>query len=80
MNSFSPLNLRSFFSLIKILEQEGLTQADQRSIYVWVKDLCQHRLTTMHGETLVHLCVDHDKNGVLTFRPTDTSPHILYGS
>ncbi|CAF3909515.1 unnamed protein product [Rotaria sp. Silwood1] len=62
----------------KILEQKDITKEEQTLIYSWIRDLCRHRLTTLDGKTLLHLCVDTNTNFRLDFRPRDTITHIKF--
>ena len=75
-NSLNPMYL--IVIATKILEQEELSQSDRTSIYSWVKDVCQLRLSCIYGRTLLHLCVDAKTNKIVNFRPNDVRRSIRY--
>ena len=62
----------------KILEHEGLSESDRRSIYSWVKDVCRLGLTTSDGRTLLHVCVNAETNQTINVRPEDIFQYIRY--
>ncbi|CAF1120648.1 unnamed protein product [Adineta steineri] len=62
----------------KILEQHDISIVERQSIYRWINNLCRLRPTTETGETLLHLCVNQRTSNNLTFRSSETTPHIQF--
>ncbi|UJR38713.1 hypothetical protein I4U23_031378 [Adineta vaga] len=62
----------------KILEQQNINIDERKSIYQWINNLCRLRPTITTGDTLLHLCVDSTTSNNLTFRSSDTTPHIQF--
>ncbi|CAF1160052.1 unnamed protein product [Adineta ricciae] len=62
----------------KILDQQENTKEEKKLIYNWIEVLCQHKMITEHGLTLIHICAMKETNSNVNCRSQKLRRHLQF--
>ncbi|CAF1165520.1 unnamed protein product [Adineta ricciae] len=62
----------------KILDQQENTKEEKKQICDWIEVLCQHKMITEHGLTLLHICAMKETNRNVNNRLQEHRRHLQF--